>query len=764
MFRKRGGRKAQLTLFVILGLVILVVLAIIYFGIIRKAFIKEELRQEAVPEEFKPVKDYVELCIHKLGVEAVKKMGAHGGYINPADQNLTPYIIVFDPERPTESDWVSLTGDEDGMIPYYLHVPGKASYLNYEFGSVAPSIENMEYQLNVFISQNLPRCVNGFEALKEQGFDVSADNENITTGSVIHDDRIEFFVNYDVSVSKQGVRTRMNEFKSIIRFPFKKYYDLALNFMFAELVTSFLETFTKALISYHSGVDYTLLPPFMARTTLPYVVTWSNNKVKQDFQGLLLSYVPAMRVVGTKDYEPVTIQGGDVEAAFFNSMRLEVYNESLPNTAITLFYTGQPIDLRVQPSKGGIIKPSIEVTYANKFVPASQDNTYQFYYDVAYPVIIEIRGDEPSTEIPRYSFLFALEANLIENKPALYWNLGLGTADWDYSYLNITFDIPDNAISTPDGDVIPVKQRSITKSLFCDEDTWKTGEVRVRITDAITGVALRDARIGFGCGDYDECFVGSTDEKGEWKGKLPICQGGYLTLSKEGYGSKRVRLSTMEGKSVLIPTQKLYPLTRINAGVKKLEIQKMYVRNSSWGWEESPSALGLLQDIDNGSEQVVLIITQTGFEASTDPITYSIMFGREGVNEEEISLVPGEYEVTASLIDYKGVRIPANCSRVCSKKFLGFIKCTNYTYFPESEVVLEPALWGGVEIRSSTTGLFKVTASDLRNNKELEFRVLKLPDLEKSSPPGACIEALEEMGKVGEYSAKYKNEVMPVFK
>ncbi|KYK26167.1 hypothetical protein AYK26_00940 [Euryarchaeota archaeon SM23-78] len=763
MLQKRGERKAQITLFVILALVILIAFLILYFAVFRRLSIEDGSEVEEVPEEFKVVSSYVEACIHDVGIKALKEMGMHGGYIDPLDSELTPVLLRYNPSAPTSYELTSLTGDEDGLVPYYLHVPGKSDYLNYRLGSFAPTIQSMEYQLSVYMSRELPKCTRGFKELEKQ-YDVDADDDNIKTTTYIKDDKIEFYVNYELNLTKENVKARIKQHHNIVRFPFKKYYELALNMMGAELISQFLESFTLSLISYYSGLDSNMLPPMIDYTNVPYVITWSNIKVWTDFSGLLRSYTPTLQVVGTKGYEPITVQGDDVEASFYKSLSMEIFNESLPNIAITFFYPDNTLSMRVQPSKGDRIKPNIEVQEGNQYIPKREFNTYKFYYDVAYPVIVEIRGYEPTTDIPEYSFLFALESNLIENKGVLAWNLGLGTVDWDYSYINTTFTFPEDSIHDADGNPINLKPRSTTKSLFCDEATWLSGEVSLRATDAKHKAPLEGVSVSYGCGDYDECWAGITDTAGEWKGKLPICQGGYLALSKEGYGSKTIMLSTQEGKGALLPTQKLEIIREINASVKKLEIQKIFNRNDDWEWEPGPDSIGLLQGIDEGAEQVILTITQTGFEAGTSPLTNTIIFGREGVSKGAIKLVPSEYEVTANLIDYNGVTIPANCSRVCSKRGLLGIGCTEHTYFPDPEVVLDPAPWGGVEIKTSTTGLLKITSAQLDNSQELDFRVLKLPNLQNSVPPGACLEQLEEMDKIDDYSRTYKAEVMPVFK
>jgi len=766
MLEKRGGRKSQITLFVILGIILLIVFLIIYFAASKKTAIEKEFKEESIPEEFKPVRDYVEACIHNVGIEAIKKMGTHGGYIEPLDLELTPVLMRYSSAEPTRFELVSIRGDGEGLIPYYLHVPGKSSFRNYALGSYAPTTESMEAQLNKYILRELPGCNGEFEELKSKGYEIKADNNKINVSSFIREDKIEFFVEYPIDVSKEAVNTKITKYQSTVKFPFKKYYDLAINISRSELENQFLESFTTSLIAYYSGVDTNRLPPFNEYSNEVYIVTWSNLKVRNDLNSLLLSYTPALQVNGTKNYEPIELQGKDVESLFFKSLSMDMFNQTFSNIGITFFYIDNTLISKVQPSKGDIIKPNVRVSNVNPQIPQNQFNTYQFFYDVAYPVIVELRGDEPTTEIPEYSFLFALENNLIENQGVLAWNLGMGTVDWHSSYLNVTYAYKGGVISPSTGQPVDINPpRTITKNLFCDESAWLSGNISVTTVDATSGTPLEGVTVSYGCGDYDECWAGQTklaenSLRAEWTGTLPICTGGYLSLNKDGYGSKNIMLSTSEGESAILSTQKLEKIREVKATVKKMEILKNIYRDD-WEWKEDPDTISAAQDLDENSEQVTLSIIQTGFESGTNPLANSIVFGKDGVTEKIIKLVPGDYEITATFLDNNGIIIPGNCSRICK---IDVLVCLDYEYYPNADVNMTPAAWGGVEIKEGGTGNFKITAADLDNNAELEFHVIKLPDLNLASPPGGCIHNLNEMNNISDYSTRYKDTILPVFK
>ena len=766
MFRKRGVRKAQITMFVILGLVLLILFLIIYFGVIKKA--GEKTKTEIVPTEFRPVQQYVESCIHQVGIEAIKKMGVHGGYIDPLDFEISQKRLRFMSSQQTRFELASITGTGEGLVPYYIHVPGKASYLNYLLESSAPTIENMNSQLSAYISRELPKCTGEFEELKVRGgFNLEADNSNIITKAYIRDDRIEFIVNYKITAKKEGVIKTISTYQNTINFPLKGYYELAMMMARSEVMTQFLESFTTSLIAYHSGLNTGMLPPIVEYTNDYYVLAWSNIKVKNDINSLLLSYTPALQVNGTNNYQNIAEEGdNDVEAKFFKSLSLDMFNGTMPNVSISFFYPPDTLSSKVQPSKGDIIKPNVEVTEGNKFLPKSQFNTYRFFYDVAYPVIVEIRGEDSDSEISSYSFLFALESNLIENKPVLAWNLGMNTVDWDYSYLNTTHTMPD---FDEEGNDVIITPQSPAKKLFCEESTWLSGNISVRTENAITSAPVEGVIVSFGCGDYDECWLGETrmtedGSSAEWVDKMPVCTGGYLSLSKEGYGSQTVLLTTEEGIDVTVEPQRIYQMKELIASVKKREITKVYTRYDDWAWEAGEDSLGNEQELDSLNEQVGITITQTGFEAGSSPISQYVLWGYDAEPDQTISLVPGEYEISASLSDNTGFTIPGNCSRVCKGLDAGWpFGCIGgYQYFPDDDTEMIPAYGGGVEINEGTTGTFRITPWELENANHIEFKVFKLPNLAYSNPPFACIDALEETDWVGNYSIKYQTYIMPV--
>ncbi len=91
-------RKGQITLFVIIGILIIVVVALIFF--LRKPSTGEEAEaQVKVDLELIPIQSFVTNCLYYVGKEGVIRLGAHGGFIQP-DQ----FGIFANPVMPTESN------------------------------------------------------------------------------------------------------------------------------------------------------------------------------------------------------------------------------------------------------------------------------------------------------------------------------------------------------------------------------------------------------------------------------------------------------------------------------------------------------------------------------------------------------------------------------------------------------------------------------------------------------------------------------------
>ena len=82
------SRKSQATIFMVIGLVIIIGGAI-FFSSTQKvpSQLEPEIKivQEQVPVEFDPIRKYANDCAYSIGVEGLKLIGNQGGYISFTD-------------------------------------------------------------------------------------------------------------------------------------------------------------------------------------------------------------------------------------------------------------------------------------------------------------------------------------------------------------------------------------------------------------------------------------------------------------------------------------------------------------------------------------------------------------------------------------------------------------------------------------------------------------------------------------------------------
>ena len=75
-----NSKRGQITVFIIIGLIILFSTAIFFY--FKQAKVEEEVGAGAkVPYEIQPVETYVTDCIETIAQEAVLKVGRTGGYL-----------------------------------------------------------------------------------------------------------------------------------------------------------------------------------------------------------------------------------------------------------------------------------------------------------------------------------------------------------------------------------------------------------------------------------------------------------------------------------------------------------------------------------------------------------------------------------------------------------------------------------------------------------------------------------------------------------
>lgn len=174
------GRKAQLTAFFIIGMVILAifVILVVYKEKVFEVYSKISiLKSASLPPQAQEINSFVEGCIKNVGYEALYNIGMQGGYSTP-------------PNLSTELG-----------IPYYF-VYDK---------SYVPQKQAIETEIASYIDSRLFFCTENFASFK--GFDVG--QGRIVTRAEIKDDEVVLNVNYPLTITKDGTTFKLKTFKDI---------------------------------------------------------------------------------------------------------------------------------------------------------------------------------------------------------------------------------------------------------------------------------------------------------------------------------------------------------------------------------------------------------------------------------------------------------------------------------------------------------------------------------------------------------------------
>ena len=187
--------KGQVTIFVIVGIIILAAIATILA--FRSSVIEEEVKDEEVaPILSTSIQEYVESCIQKSGEEGLLFIAQHGGYY----------------ELPTQSD-------PDLLLPYYL----------YENQSYTISKEELEKQLSLYLNDNLFFCIRNFAPFQKTGYEIK--QEDVTSSAAILPERVVFDVAFPVTVTQDALSKQLIHFSRSIPSRIGIMHEVITTFM-----------------------------------------------------------------------------------------------------------------------------------------------------------------------------------------------------------------------------------------------------------------------------------------------------------------------------------------------------------------------------------------------------------------------------------------------------------------------------------------------------------------------------------------------------
>lgn len=188
------ARKAQTTLFMMLGVLLLIFVILLLY--LQSYSMESQVENEEYSEIETQIQNYVQTCIKETGEDALIFIAEHGGYYN------LPELY-----------------DEDMLLPFYL----------YENESHLLSKEELSNQISIYLNENLFFCLRNFMTIENMGYDIK--QGNIDTITTILDNQIILNVNIPINAIQDGTTTTLTSFSTTIPTRINTIYTVIEEFM-----------------------------------------------------------------------------------------------------------------------------------------------------------------------------------------------------------------------------------------------------------------------------------------------------------------------------------------------------------------------------------------------------------------------------------------------------------------------------------------------------------------------------------------------------
>lgn len=768
--------KAQVTVFIIVGIVILFVFAGVLY--LTQRVSTSELTTESeqalqdVPTEFQPLLTFTQNCLGQTGERALIILGEQGGYIYP--DLLGEYSL----SDATESDGLNL---DPLKVPYWHYNKNPNSELEVQFASLQPQLYakddselSIESQLGRFVKEKLDSCLNDYSAFTAQGYKIETRLAEKKVTVNIADEAVIFNLKMEVTAEKGDNQHDFDQFYVRVPLQLKHYYETADLIASSQRDYSFLERQGLELLSIYSRREAEALPPLSDNGFELYSpLAWQEQTVKQNYQELLVSYVPMLRFLGSQNfYHFIYPEGHYLTQKVLDNMVLPL--SGAEDLSISFdYYDWQPY-FKTN-SKDGLIQP--DSIFINYEVLNFGYQRYETNYDVSYPVLVTIE-DKYALNGQGYRFNFALESNIRNNEPAVA------------------------------GEVIEPAPQKIS-SLACAEGQRNTELIKSVVVDSYTQEPVEMVRIGFTIPNLDECEMGLTNQNGEFESSYPAVYGGVINFIHPDYLLNFYPIDTYkyQDQPLLLgyavagtEAERVIELDRfktINVTVKQKQLKKCltplecdeidigvykdidcdsapkqcffnsgnnlltgdpalsFKVNQSLSYQHDYYFFDQAKPLAENQEVMVTFERVKGFHDEVLGDNYLAAVGVSGENKAEIKLVPGLYKVNAFSTMKEPLTIPTDK------------RCFQYDILTREEQecvdieskTLESYVNGNL-LWDTEDSYLVITADQLYSAESLTFYVLaqdlaSIPTtitVDDYKVPGLIMEDLQVFGKMNELS------------
>ncbi|MBU0470835.1 MAG: hypothetical protein KKA62_01790 [Nanoarchaeota archaeon] len=504
---KNISKKAQVTVFIILGILLLLALALV-------VLVKQEVvifkPEEIIPTEKGKVENFITTCLDSVGNEALNLIGLQSGYIEV-------------PESISQDGTIHLRISPDLIVPYWAYGTTVA---------IVP-LEEIKLKIDQYIEENIRGCLFDMEAFQES-YDLM-EKSVPTANTEIVESKVIFNLHWDIEIKDKAGKVVTEVINHIAESPvkLKHVYETAKRIIEAEMDSLKLEDITQDLIALeHPDVPVAGVELSCSKKT------WDVNKVEDTLMELLRINIRELKIRGT-DY----VEFPEELTYYQNHYIWNVGEEfNYPDVSTDFnFDSTYPHTFAVTPLSGN--KMTSSQLGGSDLLSFLCIQTWKFTYDLVYPVMVKV-----SDETTGYTFNVAFTVHLVRNTP------GRSSAVARPSYF----------LSLDNGeDFCAVREVPMTVFTYGLVENEETGIYnRVPLENVNTSFTCLKYKCEMGQTEYD--FAGMGDVAA-YKMNFPYCVGGILRGQRSGYKESWSRVVTTPDKEVelnLVPVLN-FPASKI---------------------------------------------------------------------------------------------------------------------------------------------------------------------------------------------------------
>lgn len=347
-------KKAQVTIFIIIAILLTAVALFSYFIFISKP--------STIPAQIQPIERYYLDCINEKAEETVALAGMQGGYLEMPEFKPGSEYKQF-------SNYYMFLGAE---IPYWYYVSGN----NIQTEQV-PTKEEIEKQISNYLKQEIREC--SLDHFEDEGF-IIQESSNMGISTTIKESSIDIVVNKEIKIEYGDVKATISSHKTTIKSSFGSLYEEALDIYKFEKNSAFLENYTIDTLYLNApvtGIDISCAPK-----------VWVKEQVRQDLKNSIAANLAQVKLKGT-----------------YYNLASSLNKYFVVDTGKTIkeninFLASEPYRIEIWPSEDAFLvaepvglQPGLNLM-GFCYVP------YHFVYDIDFPVLIQLSKDDEIFQFP----------------------------------------------------------------------------------------------------------------------------------------------------------------------------------------------------------------------------------------------------------------------------------------------------------------------------------------------------------------------------